>query len=150
MEKSNSRVCQGLFTFIIIDGSHSYGGGNGGGVYVPGRFPTFAPGLVDSKGETNQLQSADRVRTEFPETWLWSNATVGYVNVYVFIIIDGSNSFGGGRPGLVSGQTPTAAHMLMPGSTFAPAKFNGGQLQTVSRVRTEFPETWLWSSASVG
>ena len=50
---------------------------------MPGRFPTAVPGLVDGKGETYQLQSAGRVRTEFPETWLWSSTTVGYVNVYL-------------------------------------------------------------------
>ena len=29
-------------------------------------------------GPNQPLQEVERVRSDFPETWLWSNATVGY------------------------------------------------------------------------
>lgn len=38
----------------------------------PGGMPT---GNVD---KTSELKAVDRVRKEFPETWLWSNAVVRY------------------------------------------------------------------------
>ena len=66
---------------MITDGVSIHGGGYGGGgygmitTYAPGLFPTFAPAKIES----GQLQTVSRVRTEFPETWLWSSATVGYV-----------------------------------------------------------------------
>ena len=72
--------------------------------------------------------------------------------IYKYLIIDSSgHSFGGGGGiQMVPGQTPTAMPALMSGPTPAPGRFETGQLQTVGRVRTEFPETWLWSSAAVG
>ena len=29
-------------------------------------------------GQSQSLKEVERVRSEFPETWLWENATVGY------------------------------------------------------------------------
>ena len=55
---------------------------------APGQFPTAQPGLSGAshgKFETDQLQSVGRVRTEFPETWLWNSATVGYVTIHLKI-----------------------------------------------------------------
>ena len=30
------------------------------------------------KGHSSSLQTVDRVRNVFPETWLWTNTTTGY------------------------------------------------------------------------
>ena len=73
---------------LITDGISMHGSGHGGNgpfaamttFYTGGLVPTASP-FASGKFETNQLQSAGRVRTEFPETWLWNNASVGYVTV---------------------------------------------------------------------
>lgn len=45
------------------------GGGMGGGMVEKGPQPPHAPLNGD-------LQEVEHVRSVFPETWLWSNATV--------------------------------------------------------------------------
>ena len=67
----------------------------------PMRHPDFAlaGGMVPGKGTAtggsvpnlSPLKDVERVRSVFPETWLWSNATLGFVNAYDPCI---SNSLG--------------------------------------------------------
>ena len=40
-----------------------------------------ATGIGGSQPNPSPLKSVDRVRSVFPETWLWSNATIGFVNI---------------------------------------------------------------------
>ena len=61
------------------------GGGMPEGVMPPGGGPLQpAPGAP--------LQSVDRIRNVFPETWLWNNYTTGYfaftvsLDAYAFLI----------------------------------------------------------------
>ena len=52
-----------------------------------GGLPTASPfsseflgsGFLTNSSGKHQLQSIGRVRSEFPETWIWSNSVVGYV-----------------------------------------------------------------------
>ena len=40
-----------------------------------------ATGTGGSQPNPSPLKSVDRVRSVFPETWLWSNASIGFVNI---------------------------------------------------------------------
>lgn len=57
-----------------------------------GHFPwpmamtTPATFLTDLSG-SGGLKEAYRIRNEFPETWLWSSSSVGYVSLYILITI---------------------------------------------------------------
>ena len=65
------------------------------GINGPMRHPDFAlaggmppmagtgtaTGTGGSQPNPSPLKSVDRVRSIFPETWLWSNATIGFVNI---------------------------------------------------------------------
>ena len=55
---------------LFIDG-HEGDGKESVGVPVPDESP------VDSG-----LESAERVRSELPETWLWSDTTTGYISCH--------------------------------------------------------------------
>ena len=60
----------------MIDGGFAFGGG-GGGHAMAGMAPG---GVAPSSGSTGPaLKTVDRIRNVFPETWLWSNANVGFV-----------------------------------------------------------------------
>ena len=48
----------------------AFGGGFGGGAGLAMN--------AQGGGPNQPLQEVERVRSDFPETWLWSNATVGY------------------------------------------------------------------------
>lgn len=48
-------------------------GGGGGWQIVPPTTP-----VTQIAQTTNKLESVGNVRNVFPETWLWSNASVGY------------------------------------------------------------------------
>ncbi|XP_045170199.2 CD109 antigen-like [Mercenaria mercenaria] len=49
-----------------------------GSTYAPGQFPTWVPGLVSTPSPGYQpLQPVTHTRDFFPETWLWTNVTVG-------------------------------------------------------------------------
>ena len=44
--------------------------------------PSFELGTATSTGSqtsTSPLKKVERVRSVFPETWLWTNSTVGFV-----------------------------------------------------------------------
>ena len=60
-----SKYVSAYFTDI---GSHTLGGGM---VPLPGS------GTGSGSGTTQNLKNVDHVRNYFPETWLWTNATVG-------------------------------------------------------------------------
>ena len=46
---------------------------------VPGMgSPTYVPTAAPNPASKQDLQTPTRVRTAFPETWLWSSTTVGY------------------------------------------------------------------------
>lgn len=38
------------------------------------------PAMVDQTGTNHQDKTVDNIRTVFPETWLWSNHSAGYIN----------------------------------------------------------------------
>ena len=49
---------------------------------VPGQTPTAQPGLVTGIPPAQMSQNGkepSRVRSFFPETWLWMNSTSGYM-----------------------------------------------------------------------
>ena len=54
----------------------AFGGGAGGHA-----LPSMAPGGggPPSSSSGSALKTVDRVRNVFPETWLWSNTSVGFV-----------------------------------------------------------------------
>ena len=75
---SDFHLCNKYLCFIIVfidsalaSGGVAFGGAGGGG---GGRVPMPAPG----KAPSSALQSVDRVRNVFPETWLWTNKSTGY------------------------------------------------------------------------
>ena len=49
-----------------------FGGGEMAGAGAGGPMPVSMP-------DNGVLASVDRVRNVFPETWLWSNTTTGYM-----------------------------------------------------------------------
>lgn len=66
LEYFGCATCSGL-----ILPQMAFGGGAGGG--AGGTFMT---------GGQQQLQTVKRTRSVFPETWLWSNKTVGYIVLF--------------------------------------------------------------------
>ena len=65
---------------LITDSSGMPGGGYGGGFMA--MTTTLAPSAFKPAGSGanhGSMKEVGRVRTEFPETWLWNSVTVGYV-----------------------------------------------------------------------
>ena len=60
---------------IAINAAHSVGGLSG--AVLPQPIPTSVPQTTQQS-----LEEPERVRTVFPETWLWSNSVVGYTFNY--------------------------------------------------------------------
>ena len=54
-----------------------------------------------------------------------------------------------GQPGMAGERGPAGPGGPVAESGLAPGGTGGG-LQTVDRVRTIFPETWLWSDSNAG
>ena len=55
--------------FSALGGGGGAGGGFGGGAGSGGSGSPF--------GHSQPLKHVGRIRTVFPETWLWSNTTIG-------------------------------------------------------------------------
>lgn len=58
-----------------------FGGGFGGGAggfaaAAGGAMPGVAP--APNPASSSSLATVDKIRNVFPETWLWTNSTVGY------------------------------------------------------------------------
>ncbi|KAL8605629.1 hypothetical protein ACOMHN_066324 [Nucella lapillus] len=84
---------------------------------------TLALGGEGGGGGSGQpVKDVDRVRSVFPETWLWTSAAVG--------------------PGMAFGG-------VMKGEGEGLPQPNTPALQEVEHVRTVFPETWLWNNVRV-
>jgi len=66
---------------MMLDGG--FGGGAGGfeafgGAAGGGAAP--APNAASSSSSAS-LQTVDKIRNIFPETWLWTNTTAGYMSI---------------------------------------------------------------------
>ena len=52
--------------------------------YAAGNFPTYVPGLMPTTTAPNGvLQQVGRVRSKFPETFIWTNLLSRYVSHFV-------------------------------------------------------------------
>ncbi|XP_035679836.1 CD109 antigen-like [Branchiostoma floridae] len=78
--------------------------------------------LTDGGGGGTALQEVKQVRSFFPETWLWSNATAG----------------------------PAFMDVAVAGLGPDEIRLDDDRLKEVTRVRSFFPETWLWESTVAG
>ena len=75
------------FVFVDYPMIDAAFGAGAGGHALPGMAPGggVAP-ATGSSSSSSALKSVDRVRNVFPETWLWRNASVGFVNCSESII----------------------------------------------------------------
>ena len=87
-------VIYSFFFFIVVNFHGGFLGGGGGFVNQLAPHPAFAAGSGVSAaggfgggssagsgmgGSAPPLQKVERVRNVFPETWLWTNKTTGYL-----------------------------------------------------------------------
>lgn len=76
----------GIFITFLSDVFHSHGGflmGGIGGFQAVNSVAHLAGSGVVQPPSTNQVQPPNlkepaKVRSVFPETWLWTNSTIGY------------------------------------------------------------------------
>ncbi|KAJ8297468.1 hypothetical protein KUTeg_023999 [Tegillarca granosa] len=107
------------------------------------------------------LKEVTKIRTEFPETWLWVNSTTGHggflmggiggfqaVNSVAHLAgSDGcpmcETAFGGAGGGFAfNGPQPIPNGPTgLAGSVTSP-------LKEVTKIRSNFPETWLWTNVT--
>ena len=71
-----------LLKILTLDFHGGFLGGGGfgpvdalAGAVAGGLHPVAVPQTT----QTQQLKDVSRVRSVFPETWLWTNATIGYI-----------------------------------------------------------------------
>ncbi|KAK7492664.1 hypothetical protein BaRGS_00016143 [Batillaria attramentaria] len=118
-------------------------------VAMPDMVPM--PGLPGGGAATSGgLQEVEHVRSVFPETWLWANASVSLYHLLLALrpkdgcpfceMMPMAGAIGGGNGMLASMGTATGGS----GASATP-----GELQEVEHVRNVFPETWLWTNSSV-
>ena len=94
----------------------------------------------------------------WPEQWfLWTLQWEDFVSAVYYY-----PSFGGGRgamaergPAIADAAPPRGAVAAAPDMSRDGSSKDGGstvtgQLKEVSRIRSEFPETWLWQESSTG
>lgn len=65
-----------FFCFKDMYPEMAFGGGTATGALAP-MMPVNS--MVPNPAPNSQLKEVGRVRSVFPETWLWSNATIGYI-----------------------------------------------------------------------
>ena len=53
-----------------------------GPVAPEGAMPAPAP-EADSSAPDSSLQQVDSIRQDFPETWIWTEESVGYIKLHV-------------------------------------------------------------------
>ncbi|XP_064609177.1 LOW QUALITY PROTEIN: CD109 antigen-like [Liolophura sinensis] len=122
-----------------------------------GMVPTGAIG-AGNKG-SSKLKEVSKIRQDFPETWLWTDTTIGiytynYADIYPEMAFGGMVNSGGIGAGN-KGPAPPIWDFLesvkvVPGGQAQVVSKAGPGLKEVSRVRKVFPETWLWTSQNVG
>ncbi|PVD34970.1 hypothetical protein C0Q70_06251 [Pomacea canaliculata] len=98
-------------------------------------------------GGQQDLQEVERVRTLFPETWLWTSASAGIYSSISYCTVNNGHRL------LMFSQADAPVYeilalpMMAAGSGAGGVSPGTGALQEVERVREVFPETWLWANA---
>eukprot|EP00058_Branchiostoma_floridae_P026995 XP_002612486.1 hypothetical protein BRAFLDRAFT_75400 [Branchiostoma floridae] len=111
--------------------------------------------------DDDRLKEVTRVRSFFPETWLWESTVAGWIYNRNCVGVIGrgnmlSTCFFPAIPSFGRGQEEFMPDMAMEFDMPAAAADSaggggtGGSLQEVKRVRSFFPETWLFTKGTAG